>query len=160
FVSQSVTTLSGTPIQNYTFSNAGGVLTFGNLEIPAGQQIVIKITVVLNNTPANVPGKQFINTAKWTFGRLINNVDYENLPGQWRVTPPMTIAAAATPDPTLVMRKSGPATMTLGQQPGTFTLDIQNTGASDAWNTSIRDNLPPQSATGGMCAQPPTIVSA
>ena len=36
------------------------------------------------------------------------------------------------PDPTLVLRKSGPATMTLGQW-GNFGLDVQNTGGTDAW---------------------------
>src|SRR5262249_1625926 len=52
----------------YSFSNASGVLTFSGQAfsfIPAGQQIVIEVTVVLNNTPTNVPGKQFVNTAKW-----------------------------------------------------------------------------------------------
>src|SRR5213593_2576527 len=91
---------NGTPIP-HTFSNVGGVLTFSNFPIiPAGQQIVIQITVVLNDSATNVPGKQFINTAKWDFGRLINGVFYEPLPGEMGVTPPMTIAAA--PDPALV----------------------------------------------------------
>src|SRR5438477_317300 len=48
---------NGTPIP-YTFSNAGGVLTFSNFPIvPAGQQFVIEITVVLNNSATNVSGK-------------------------------------------------------------------------------------------------------
>ena len=107
----------------HTFSNVGGLLTFDNFPIvPAGQQFVIEITVVLNDTPANVPGTQFINTAKWDFGRLIDGMFYEPLPGEWGVTPPMTIAA-----PVLVVTKSGPATMNLGQW-GNFVIDVQNTG--------------------------------
>jgi large repetitive protein len=71
----------GTPVP-HTFSNAGGALTFDNFPIiPAGRQFVIKLTVVLNDTPTNVPGTQFINTAKWDFGRLIDGVFYEPLPG-------------------------------------------------------------------------------
>src|SRR5262249_39123550 len=42
-------------------------------------------------------------------------------------------------DPVLLLTKSGPTTMALGGQPGTFGIDIQNTGLGDAWNVSIRD---------------------
>src|SRR6266581_2882354 len=125
FVSERVYWLNGTPIP-HTFSNVGGVLTFGSFPVvPAGQQFVIEVTVVLNDTPTNVPGKQFVNTAKWQFGRLIGGTFYEPLPGQW----------------------------------GNFSIDVQNTGLSDAWNVSLRDLLP-HGATGGMCDQTPEILSA
>jgi uncharacterized repeat protein (TIGR01451 family) len=62
------------------------------------------------------------------------------------------------PDPVLVLRKSGPATMAL-QQWGAFGLDVQNNGGSDAWNVTIVDKLP-TGATGGMCAAAPLILSA
>src|SRR6266699_3687070 len=91
---------SGTAVP-HSFSNVGGVLTFSNCPvIPAGQQIVIDITVVLKNDPANTPGTQFFNTAKWQFGRLINGIFYQPLPGEWGISPPMTIVA-----PDLVMTK-------------------------------------------------------
>src|SRR5262245_38578661 len=138
----------------HTFSNVGGVLTFSNFPvIPAGFQIKIKVTVMLSDTPRNVPGTQFVNTAKWQFGRLIDGVFHEPLPGEWGVTPPMTIVG-----PALVVTKSGPATMNLGQW-GNFGIDVQNTGTSDAWNVSLRDRLP-QGATGGMCNLTPEILSA
>jgi uncharacterized repeat protein (TIGR01451 family) len=141
-----------TPVP-HTFSNVGNVLTFSNFPIvPAGRQFVIEITVVLNDTSTNVIGNTFFNTAKWEFGRLIDGVFYEPLPGEWGVTPPLTIAA-----PQLVMTKSGPATMNLGEW-GDFTLDVQNTGLSDAWNVSIRDQLP-DGPSGGMCDQTPQIQS-
>ncbi len=153
FVSEKAYWLNGTPIP-HTFSNAGGVLTFAGFPVvPAGQQFVIEVTAVLNDTPANAPGKQFVNTAKWEFGRLIGGVFHEPLPGEWGVSPPMTIAA-----PVLTLTKSGPATMNLGQW-GNFAIDIQNTGLSDAWNASIRDQLP-TGATGGMCDRTPEILSA
>jgi uncharacterized repeat protein (TIGR01451 family) len=143
----------GTPIP-HSFSNVGGLLTFDNFPIvPAGDQFVIEITVVLNDSPVNVSGTQFINTAKWDFGRLIDGVFYEPLPGEWGVTPPLTIAA-----PSLVLTKSGPATMNLGPW-GTFVIDVQNTGLSDAWNATIRDLLP-DTAAGGMCDLAPEILSA
>jgi uncharacterized repeat protein (TIGR01451 family) len=62
------------------------------------------------------------------------------------------------PDPALVLRKSGPATMALAQW-GAFGLDVQNTGGSDAWNATIVDKLP-TGATGGMCTAAPQILSA
>src|SRR5262245_54290183 len=138
----------------HTFSNVGGLLTFDNFPIvAAGRQFVIALTVVLNDTPGNVPGTQFINTAKWDFGRLIDGTFYEPLPGEWGISPPMTIGA-----PVLVVNKSGPATMNLGQW-GDFAIDVQNTGLGDAWNTSIRDLLP-DGPTGGMCDRTPEILSA
>ncbi len=154
YVSHTITWLDdGTPVP-HTFTNVGNVLTFDNIPIvTAGRQFIINLTVVLNNTPVNAPGMQFINTAKWDFGRLIDGVFYQPLPGESGVTPPLTIAA-----PVLVVTKSGPATMNLGQW-GNFGIDVQNTGLGDAWNTSLRDLLP-HGATGGMCDKTPEILSA
>jgi uncharacterized repeat protein (TIGR01451 family) len=144
---------SGTPV-THTFSNVGGVLTFSNFPIiPAGQQIVIDLTVVLQNVPANAPGTQFFNTAKWQFGRLINGVFYQPLPGESGISPPMTIVA-----PNLVMTKTGPATMALGQW-GQFGLDVQNTGTGDAWNVTLLDRFP-KGNSGGTCSTTPQILSA
>src|SRR6516225_6629557 len=70
----------------------------------------------------------------------------------------VTVALTANSDPALVVRKSGPATMSLAQW-GTFGLDVQNTGGSDAWNVSLRD-LMPNGTTGGMCSLTPSILSA
>src|SRR5437867_6762645 len=154
YVSHTATWLDdGTPVP-HTFTNVGGFLTFDNIPVvTAGRQFVIRLTVVLNNTPANAPGTQFINTAKWDFGRLIDGVFYEPLPGENGVTPPLTIAG-----PVLVVDKSGPATMNLGQW-GDFALDVRNTGLTDAWDVSLRDLLP-DGASGGMCDQTPEIQSA
>src|SRR5207245_9938447 len=69
----------------------------------------------------------------------------------------VTIVSAAS-DPALVARKSGPATMNLGQW-GNFSIDVQNTGLSDAWDVSLRDLLP-HGAPGGMCDLTPEILSA
>src|SRR6266704_3651719 len=140
----------------FTVTNAGGLLTFSGFPtIPAGQQIVLKVIVVLNNVvPPNSPGTQFINTANWTLGTVVNGTFHYPLPGEQGVTPPLTIA---TP-PTLVMTKGGPATMNPGQL-GQFTLNVQNTGNSDAWNATIVDKLP-TGTTGGMCNTAPQVLSA
>src|SRR5215468_4538246 len=140
----------------FTVTNASGLLTFSGFpSIPAGQQIVLSVTVVLNNAvPPNSPGTQFSNTANWTLGTTIGGTFHYPLPGQQGVSsPPLTIAA-----PSLVMTKGGPSTMNPGRL-GQFTLNMQNTGNSDAWNTAIVDQVP-TGTTGGMCTATPQILSA
>jgi uncharacterized repeat protein (TIGR01451 family)/fimbrial isopeptide formation D2 family protein len=148
---------TGAPVQ-YTFTNNGGQLEFVlDPVIPATEQIVIEITVVLDDTPTNAPGTQFINTAKWSFGRLIDDVFYEPLPGEWGISEPLTIAA-----PDLVVTKTGPATLgrtlNLGEW-GVFGIDMQNNGLSDAFDVTISDLLP-DGPSGGMCNVTPEVLSA
>src|SRR5215813_5072650 len=146
---------SGAPVR-FTATNASGLLTFSGFPpIPAGQQIVLSVTVVLNNAvPPNSPGTQFSNTANWTLGTTIGGTFHYPLPGEQGVSsPPLTIAA-----PKLVMTKGGPATMNPGQL-GKFTLNVQNTANSDAWNATIADKLP-TGTTGGMCNMTPQVLSA
>jgi uncharacterized repeat protein (TIGR01451 family)/fimbrial isopeptide formation D2 family protein len=144
---------SGIPVP-HTFDNSGGVLSFDNFPIvPAGEQILLDITIVLDDTNANTPGDQFTNIAKWDFGRLIDGEFFEPLPGEWGIAPTMTIAG-----PQLVMNKTGPATMNLGEY-GDFVLDITNTGNGDAWDITIVDRLP-NGPSGGMCDAQPSITSA
>ncbi len=129
----------------------GGVWTTKNLSyepiplITSGDQIVVEITVVLDNTPANAAGTQFTNTAQWSFGRLIDGVFYQPLPGESGVTPPMTIA-----EPNLQVTKTSTATNLNVGTPAPFKINVQNAGGSDAWNTTITDNIP-----AGMCIYDP-----
>src|SRR5437879_3962922 len=146
---------SGAPVP-FAATNASGLLTFSGFPpIPAGQQIVLSVTVVLNNAmPPNSPGTQFSNTANSTLGTTTGGPSHLPVPGQQGVSsPPLTIAA-----PSLVMTKGGPATMNPGQL-GPFTLNVQNTGNSDAWNATIVDKLP-TGPTGGMCNMTPQVLSA
>ncbi|MDH5621081.1 MAG: hypothetical protein OEY74_03285, partial [Gammaproteobacteria bacterium] len=145
---------------NHSFSNVGNSLTFvldPTLIIPATEQIVLEITVVLEDTPVNAPGTQFTNTAKWSFGRLVDGEFFAPLPGEWGISEPLTIAA-----PDLVMTKTGPATLgrtlNLGEW-GSFGLDVHNIGLSDAFDLSIVDFLP-DGPTGGMCNATPEILNA
>jgi uncharacterized repeat protein (TIGR01451 family) len=128
--------------------------------IAAGEQIVVEITVVLDDTPANSAGTQLTNTAKWSFGRAIDVNDdgvitypdefFQPLPGEWGISPPMTIA-----EPNLVVTKTSSETALNLGVPASFTIDIQNTGGSNAWNTTILDQLP-DGPNGGMCDYDPT----
>jgi large repetitive protein len=142
----------------HSFSNVGGVLTFSGFPIvPAGRQFIIELTVVLDDVPANSPGTQFVNTAKWEFGRLIDGVFHQPLPGEWGVTPPMTIAS-----PNIVVDKSGTTVLggtfiNLGEW-ATFTVDMLNAGLTDAWTVHLEDRLP-DGPTGGMCDLTPETLS-
>jgi uncharacterized repeat protein (TIGR01451 family)/fimbrial isopeptide formation D2 family protein len=144
---------SGTPVP-HSFNNNNGVLSFDGFPVVlSGEQIILDITVVLEDTPSNTPGTQFTNIAKWDFGRLIDGEFFEPLPGEWGISPTLTIAG-----PELVVTKTGPATLNLGEA-GDFTLDIQNTGNGDAWDITLVDRLP-DGPNGGMCDIAPVIVSA
>ena len=57
------------------------------LDIPAGEQIVVELTVQLTDTPTNVRGLTFTNTAAYTYN-LLNNAPADDRPGD-----PGTIAA-------------------------------------------------------------------
>jgi uncharacterized repeat protein (TIGR01451 family) len=143
---------TGEPVP-HTFSDVGGLLTFDGFPVfTAGRQVVIELTVVLEDTPANAVGTQFINTAKWEFGRLVDGVFYQPLPGEWGISPPLTIVA-----PQLVVDKTGPSTLNVGQW-GDFAIDLRNAGTGDAWNTRIVDRLP-DGAAAGMCSIAPEVTS-
>jgi uncharacterized repeat protein (TIGR01451 family) len=161
YVSHTIRWRSSGALVQHTFTNVNDFLTFEigdiGLDVPAGEQFIIDLTVVLENTPANAPGTPFINTAKWDFGRLIEGVFYEPLPGEWGISQPMTISG-----PALTVTKTGPTTLgrtlNLGQW-GQFGIDVQNTGLTDAWDVTILDRLP-DIATGGMCNMTPQVLSA
>ena len=116
------------------------------IDIPAGDQAVIEVTVVLNDSATNVAGLVFNNTADYTYSVTQN----PGLPG---TSGDMTIVEADT----LALQKTGPATMQIGL-PGTFTIDVQNTSTATAWDVTIEDVLPNPSP-GGMCDAAPIILN-
>ncbi|NRA98066.1 MAG: hypothetical protein HRU14_17865, partial [Planctomycetes bacterium] len=122
------------------------------IDIPAGEQIVLELTVVLEDTPTNVTGLAFTNTATYVYNWLDGN-DASQRPGQAGTSPPMTIVG---PD-VVTVEKSGPAGMTLGT-PGAFTLNVHNTGSGPAWNLAVIDQVP-DGPTGGTCDVAPSVLA-
>jgi uncharacterized repeat protein (TIGR01451 family)/fimbrial isopeptide formation D2 family protein len=115
------------------------------IEIPAGGQIQVAITVMLLNTDNNMtPGLSFTNRAWYTYSNGTETLGSDDTTGA--TSDSMTVA-----HPEMTMTKSGPVppTMRIGT-PATFTLDLQNTGTSDAWNVTVTDWLP-NPTPGGMC---------
>ena len=154
----------------YTYTNTAGLLKFVLPNIAKGKQIIIKVTLMLDDTGTNTIGKQFTNKAEWYFSRWIDldengiledgtvatgDADgdgtiedefFDPLPGESGTSAIMTIAG-----PALVVNKSSSETaLNYGVQ-STFTIDVQNTGGSDAWHTVIYDKLPSD-----MCDYDPT----
>ncbi len=127
--------------------------TTTGIDIPAGEQIVIEIEVVLEDTAGNTIGLTFDNLADYTYNQVDNDATTESPGGSDTAT--MTIVG---PD-NLTVQKDGPATMSVGT-PATFTLDLHNasTGAS-AWQPTLTDQLPDE-PTGGMCGAGPSNVTA
>lgn len=122
------------------------------IDIPAGEQAVIEITVRLLNTPTNVDGLTFTNTAGYTYNRIDTNDASERigLPG---TSDPMTVV-----EPYLTLEKSGPPQMRIGL-PGTFTLNVHNPTLANAYGITLTDVLPSTPA-GGMCDAPPSAFTA
>ena len=157
YVSHTATRQSdGTPVA-HNFVNAAGALSFdGFADLPAGEQIVIALTVVLDDVPANVNGTAFSGSARWNLTRDVAGVSSGPLPGEGDMTAAMTIAG-----PELVLRKFGPPLLNLGEL-GTFRLEVRNIGNFAAWNATIEDQLPllTGGTPGGMCDFVPVVQSA
>jgi uncharacterized repeat protein (TIGR01451 family) len=152
-----VTRVSGS--QPWTPVNTGSATdlviedTTSGIDIPAGEQIAIDITVMLADTPTNVSGLVFNNTTSYTYNQ-INNNPASQADGGSDTSPGITIIG---PDE-LTMEKTGPANMQVGT-PATFTLNVHNPSTGAAWNATLTDRLP-NGATGGTCDTGPNNVTA
>ena len=122
------------------------------IDIPAGEQAVIEITVRLADTAVNVAGLTFTNTASYTYNLRNGEIDTQR-PGDPGTTGPMTIV-----EPDLTMEKTGPLRASVGV-PETFTLNVHNAGDSPAYTVTLTDLLPNQ-VDGGMCDAPPQNIQA
>ena len=137
-----------TPANTGTAKNLVIEDTIVGIDIPAGLQAIIDITVVLDDTsPPNVRGLLFSNTADYTY-----NVTQD--PGQPGISGDMTIVE---PD-IMQLSKTGPPTMRIGL-PGSFTISVQNKGNGIAWDTTITDEIP-NPTPGGMCDVAPNNIVA
>ena len=97
-----VTKISGsqpwTPVNTGTATNLVIEDTTIGIDIPAGEQIVIDITVVLEDTPTNVSDLLFNNTAAYTYNQ-INNDPATQMPGGADTTSDMTIVGRGCAHP-------------------------------------------------------------
>ena len=159
---------SWTPVNTGTGGNlviadaAGG----SGIEIPAGKQIQLLITVTLANTipPVsltplpNESGLKFHNSATYNFN-LIDNNDATRSPGSGNATPDMTVV-----EPDLTLDKRGPAGTVNFTAAIPYTVVVENVGTGPAFDTTIIDHLPKTpdnpSLTGGTCNAAPVNFNA
>jgi len=153
----SVTKIAGSgawnPLNTGTAKNLVIEDPAAGIDIPIGEQVVLEITVRLDDTPTNVSGLDFTNTANYTYNRL-DDAPATILPGAPYTTSPMTIVG---PD-NLTLEKTGPAQMQLAL-PVTFTLNVHNTGDSPAYGLTITDVIPNEK-NGGACDAAPDQFTA
>jgi uncharacterized repeat protein (TIGR01451 family)/fimbrial isopeptide formation D2 family protein len=128
--------------------------TTTGIDIPAGEQVVIDIMVVARNTSNNSDGDVFQNTASYTYDSVNDDAASQGL-GGGATTTNMTIVEPLT----MVLNKTAPVNMQYGV-PGTFTIDVQNTGNGPAYDLTITDHLPAPVTGGGMCATAPDNFTA
>jgi large repetitive protein len=119
------------------------------IDIPAGEQAVIEITVRLRTRRPTWPACSS-RTRPPTPTTLVDNDPASTRPGGPGTTAPMTIV-----EPELTLEKSGPVRMLREGPPGTFTLNVHNIGDSPAFGLVITDLLP-NTASGGMCDAAPS----
>lgn len=151
----SVSRISGpafTPVNTGTSTDLIIEDTTNGIDVPAGQQAVIDITVRMRDTVTNLDTVTFANTASYTYNQ-INDDSVTEQNGGGDTTANMTVV-----EPDLQVSKTGPATMQFGT-PATFTVDVFNSGTSEAFDVTITD-LIPNPATGGLCDTAPANITA
>jgi len=130
------------------------------IDIAPMQTAEVALTVMLRNTPNNVSGNTFSNTADYTFNSVNDNVASQG------VGMPDTTAALMIVEPVLEIVKVGPPapSIVLFDMPIPYTVTVENTGNGPAYDTTIVDVLPlvPDNPplTGGTCNRAPENVTA
>jgi uncharacterized repeat protein (TIGR01451 family) len=115
-----------------TCSESGGVVTFTLTNpLAAGASASVSITVQVNTT---VTGPTTLtNTA---------TLDYTDVNGNVRPSVSATDQTQVPAQPNIVLSKTDGSTVTAPNQTLTYTLTFTNTGAGDAYNITLSDNLP------------------
>ncbi|MBT8341913.1 MAG: hypothetical protein KJP07_18060, partial [Desulfatitalea sp.] len=155
----SVTKISGSqpwvPVNTGTATGLVIEDPYVGIDIPAGEQAVLEITVVLDDTGTNKNELLFSNTAGYTYNQIGDDPDSRKNGGAG-TTADMTIVGADK----LILEydKSCPNTVRMGT-PATYTLNFHNTSNGTVWNPTITERLRNQD-DGGMCAAGPTNVAA
>jgi len=124
------------------------------------QTAQVALTVMLRNTPNNISGNTFSNTADYTFNSVNGNVASQG-DGMPDTTNTLMIV-----EPLLTITKMGPPapSIVLFDTPIPYSVTVENIGNGPAYDTTLVDVLPltPDNAplTGGTCNRAPENVTA
>lgn len=159
----SVTRVAGgqpwTPVNTGTGKNLVIEDITTGIDIPAGDQIEVAVTVVLNNvSPPNDAGLPFANSATYSYN-LIDNNNATRTAAPGNTTPDLTIV-----EPDLELDKRGPAGNVNFDTPIPYQLVVQNVGTGPAYDATIIDRLPDvpdnPAQVGGTCDVAPLNFNA
>ncbi len=134
-----------TPVNTGTPTNLVIADTTSGIEIPANEQIVVGVTVRLNNVGSNAIGLAFNNTASYTYNQLDGDVTTQKS-GASSVTANMTVV-----EPKLTAVKVA-TNATPGKAAGApisggdllqYVVTINNIGSATAYDVNVVDTLPP-----------------
>ncbi|WP_428820349.1 hypothetical protein [Microbulbifer sp. MCCC 1A16149] len=137
----------------------GGLLTIvdntSGIDIEAGSEAVIDVTLRLRDTTQNQFGNSFSSRASYSYSYANDDPDAGRGMGEVsEYSAPIEIVEPYE----LVMTKTGDAQIQSGLA-GRFTLDVHNRGTGPAWDLTVRDFLP-STEQGGMCETPPANFTA
>ena len=115
------------------------------IDIPAGGQAVIQVTVALQNTTTNRSGVTFTNSASYTYDK-INGDSLTQATGGAAATSGMTVVEPhLTAAKTVSYASPAGKSITSPAAPGDvlrYTVTIRNDGSSEAYDADVMDFLP------------------
>jgi fimbrial isopeptide formation D2 family protein/uncharacterized repeat protein (TIGR01451 family) len=128
-----------TPVNTGTSADLVIEDTTNGIEIPANEQIVVSVTVRMNNVGSNVAGLAFSNTASYTYNQIDGNAA-TRMSGASNTTAVMTVV-----EPSVTVTKSvNPATPPKAGDILTYTVNLtaaSGANFSDAFDAGLVDTL-------------------
>jgi uncharacterized repeat protein (TIGR01451 family) len=114
--------------------------TVNGIDIPAGEQVVVEITVELLNTLTNVVGLSFTNTADYTYNQVANT-PASQATGRPGTTAPMQIIGLSAQKTVTFNDANGDTVLTPGEEL-TYTITINNSGVVPVTGVVLTDDAP------------------
>ncbi|MEJ2393068.1 MAG: SdrD B-like domain-containing protein, partial [Gammaproteobacteria bacterium] len=132
---------SWTPVNSGSDTNLVIEDTVNGIDIPAGEQVVVEVTVELMNTSKNVIGLDFTNTADYTYNQVDNTPASQTngLPG---TTEPMQIVGLIAQKTVSIAVDNNSNGLVDPGDVLLYTIDVNNLGVSTVTGVVLTDDVP------------------
>jgi uncharacterized repeat protein (TIGR01451 family)/fimbrial isopeptide formation D2 family protein len=132
---------SWTPVNSGSDTNLVIEDTVNGIDIPAGEQVVVEVTVELLNTPKNVIGLDFTNTANYTYNQFDNTPASQTngLPG---TTEPMQIVGLIAQKTVSIAVDNNSNGLVDPGDVLLYTIAVNNLGAATVTGVVLTDDVP------------------